>query len=205
MKFIIYCSIIISFISCSFYSREQYFYSKEHFDDNFSGGENYSLIYIVDTIEIEDPIIVSHFQSYVCSKKLLDSVKINKAFFKRPDVFLLKSDWSFYQYMSKKDYHKYKNMWNDCETLCNYTKSTVLNERKKIHMQEFAEKVSFILALVNTNQYNKVEFGDVTNSYEKIYWGMFYYPYYTRKKNDLKTSYFKVVLPICDCKNNPKK
>ncbi len=188
--------------SCCAAQREKIFLNKEKIDYNFKGAANYNLFYIVDTIEIEDPVLIYHNESYVCSKQLLDSIDIDESFFQRHDVFIFRNYFEYFLMMKSEveGVRKYFEHYNRLEDDVCYEKSLIYsNECKNLYIHEFNEHISFILALINTNLYKSISFV-YTSSYEQNDWGMFRFPYYKRKDRDLTTSYYKIVTPLCNNK-----
>jgi len=151
--------------------------SKNIFDSNYKGENNYKNFYIVDTITIENPILTSYYGGrFVFSRQLLEKTKINSDFFKRPDVFLLGFD--LYYDMNPRDYKRY-NYQDDgnCKT------KKVVSNQKHIEIYEYTNNpVRFILCLINVNYYN------VKHNAEN---------YYQICIKDQKNSFYKIVFPLC--------
>lgn len=146
-------------------------------DFNYMGEDNYKNIYIVDTIEIKQPITIHYGNSkFVVSRNtLLKQKQLTNNFFLRPDVFVLRSN--IYRDFSSKDVKSYTFAKTPyCE----------LGELVKIggySTREFkCDSVKFILGLINVNYYN-------THFNSENY-------YQIRQKNQ-KINYFKIVYPLC--------
>jgi hypothetical protein len=140
---------------------------------------------VVDTISIDDPVVVGFDGGdFVCSRKLLDTVKIDKKFVKRPDVFLL-GDYTFGLYFDLEvveDFYKYS--YPDYRN-CKPELKTKFPEQK-IYLYEYKTPPAFfILGLINVNYYNrKHNFSDCD--------------FYVIKTKDPKISYHKIVYPLCE-------
>jgi hypothetical protein len=161
------------FISCNI--------NKNIFDPNYKGEKNYKMFYVVDTIIIDKPIIIDYQGGkFVFSKTLIEKNSINRAFLKRPDVFLLGSN--LYYDLWPEDYKKYIYPDNGkCDDII-----SINSKNKNILSYEYADKsVRFILCLINSNYYN-VKHNTVDGEYYQI------------TSNDIKNSFFKIVYPICE-------
>ncbi len=205
-------SIILSLLlaSCKLDHYAGYYYNKkiETFDPNFKRGSNFGLMYVVDTIYIENPVIVSHKRDYVCSKDLLDSIEINKDFFLRPDVFLFATKREFvYMYQrggfisnlneENIEYELLKQTYG-LKTEC-YSYEKIYHDNDDVIVFEIIGSSTFVLSLININFYNECHYG---NGNMHCFFFLrkrprFFYKYHTLKKHDMKTAYYKMVLPYC--------
>lgn len=150
------------------------------FDPNYKGETNYKSFYVVDTIKLENPIIVNdHGKKVICSKALLKSIKIDKPFFKRPDVFILGED--LYYDLNPKDYKKYQ--YPD-DGNCKITKLDTLVGKGITLYKYKTDTVHFILGLINSNYYN-TKHRTIDAEWYRI------------MNNDQKNSYYRIVYPIC--------
>jgi hypothetical protein len=162
---------VILFSSCN----------KNIVDSNFTGKNNYKTGYIVDSINIDDPVRIESLKyggMYIISKSTLSSFRNNRSFFLRPDVFIFGGD--FYWDLPLNDYPKYK--YPDYGN-CIFVKSDIKIEGLAIY--EFQkEPCFFILGLINVKYYNqKHNSFDVKNNI-------------IREKNEALI-YYKVVYPLC--------
>ena len=151
------------------------------YDIDYKGEPNYKRFYVVDTIKIDAPIIVSFNGRFVCSKKLLDTIKIDKKIFKRPDVFLLGEFGLYYDLDNLVDFDKYSYPdYGNCEEELKTEFS-----KQEIYLYEYkTPPIFFILGLINANYYN--------TKHRTIdgHW-------YQINSKDKKTSYYKIVYPFC--------
>ena len=190
MKNLIYLLILFLF-SCSSHKATYDFY--------YEGQPNYKNFYVVDTIRIDDPVIVAYDGRFVCSRKLLDTLKVDKNFFERPDVFLLGQVGLHYD-LDPADFDKYSYPdYGNCKielktTLKTRFKTKFKKKRINIRLEFYEQQVYlyeyetpptfFILGLINANYYN--------NKHAAIDG-----PSYLIETKDQKTSYYKIVYPLC--------
>ena len=155
--------------------------NRNSYDLHYKGETNYKSFYVVDTIKIENPIIVNdHGKRVVCSKVLVKDIGIDEAFFKRPDVFMLGED--LYYDLNSKDYKKYHYPdYGNCEEI---KLDTLINKQITIYWYT-TDSVRFILCLINSNYYN-IKHRTIDSEYFRI------------MNNDQKNSYYKIVYPICN-------
>ncbi len=155
--------------------------SKVWYDRDYKGESNFANFYMVDTIQIEDPVrIYSHKFGgpFVISRKLLKDYTGKIDFFSRPDVFIL--DDNPYRYLSLEDFKRYfyPKEYGNCRFI--YSKEVI----KDLEIAEFENTpVGFLMGLVNANFYYRK-----SNSYTSFAYG---------EKNE-KKSYYKLVFPLCD-------
>lgn len=79
--------------------------SKNVYDINYLGEDNYSNFYVVDTIRIVDPVRIHSLKyggQFIVSKKTLKEYNGKDEFFYRPDVFFIGND--FYRDLPTKDF-----------------------------------------------------------------------------------------------------
>ena len=154
---------------------------KPIYDSFYEGEPNYKSIYVVDTIKIEDHVIISSkYGRFVIARKILDepNLKIDKNFYKRPDVFIL-VDELWFDYVN--DYYKYP--YPDSEKCSIEFKNKM--QGNGLYLYEYKNKPTyFILCLINANYYNRKY---------KLIDGISY----LIDSKDQKTSYYKIVYPLC--------
>lgn len=156
---------------------------RDRYDILYKGETNYKTFYVVDTIKVENPIIINDGgKKVVCSKALLENIRIDKAFFKRPDVFILGED--LYYDLDLKDFKRYRYpAYGNCK---NKTIELDIWIGEGITAYEYqTDSVRFILGLINSNYYN--------TKHRTIDGGWYYI-----RSNDQKNSYYKIVYPICE-------
>lgn len=153
--------------------------NKNLFDFSYKGTTNYKNFYLVDSITIDNPIIINSYKiggRFVISKSLLSEFVNNKDFFQRPDVFLLGDN--LYMDLVPSDY-KIINYPDDGNCKIKRT----LSAFKDVEIYEYEHRPShFILGLVNVNYYN------VKHNAEN---------YYQICKKKPKISYYKIIYPLC--------
>lgn len=162
--------LFISFNSCN----------KNLFDSYYKGENNYKSFYVVDSIIIDNPIIISSHifgGRFVISKSILKEFQNNRKFLLRPDVFLLGDD--LYMDLTKDNYKKYS--YPDYGN-CKLKKSET--EIKDVEVYEYINKPAyFILGLINVNYYN------IKHNSEN---------YYQIRERNNKINYYKIVYPLCN-------
>ena len=159
--------------------------TKPIYDTYYKGEPNYKSFYVVDTIKVENPIIIrGQGKEFVCSKSLVQSTKINKKFFNRPDVFILGDN--FYCDLYPQDYKKYTYFDDgESEGHCEEIKlDTLINKIIRVYKYK-TDSVRFILCLINANYYNN-------------HYNTFDAPWYCIMNKDQKNSYYKIVYPLCE-------
>jgi len=153
--------------------------NKNLFEINYKGANNYKNFYLVDSIVIDNPIIISSYKvggRFVISQSLISEFVNNKGFFQRSDVFLLGDN--LYMDLVPIDYKKYS--YPD-DGNCKIKK--IQSNSKGVKMFKFENKPKyFILGLINVNYYN------VKHNAEN---------YYQIRERNQKINYYKIVYPLC--------
>lgn len=149
------------------------------FDTNYTGPDNYKNFYLVDTIIIKQPVIISSEKiggRFVISKSLLAKFKDTKKFFQRPDVFLLGFD--LYFDLPRNDYKRFHYPdYGNC------TLENIPYRAKDVELYKFKKTPKyFLLGLINVNYYNTKH-----NSED----------YYPIREKGQKLNYYKIVYPLC--------
>lgn len=127
----------------------------------------YKFLYVVDTIQIENPIVFLYEgHHYVCADTIVKDKKIDDSLFERQDVYLYMSD--FYFFMTHDDFMRIKNFQRETSE-----KEKVVNIKYKnetLYTYGFDQQnVSFIMGLVNHDFYEyKVRCPDYPNKSLKI-------------------------------------
>ena len=173
----IYLYVILFFL-CLFTNKlqgEEYKYYKD--------------IYVVDTIEIENPVVIQykkfHIPLFVCSNNNLYNILNDKNFYNRDDVYILGEH--FLATIFKQD------------ALCilknKECKMEYIDKKKSIDIFKFKESVKFLLTLVTiqkTNEMHTQFFDDcVDNSCKKEK------RYYIKIKHP-NNFYNRIVCPLCE-------
>ena len=167
---VIYFALIYVVVSCS----------RKTYDNEYKGENNYKNFYLVDTINIVDPVRIHSTKfggQFILSKSILKKYNNKIDFFSRPDVFFLGTD--LYRDLQTNEYEKY-SYFNDggCEFV--YLKSDFRDlEVYKLK----SNSTLFILGLINANYFYLKH-----NSY-----GSFIYP-----EKNIKKDYYKIVYPLCE-------
>ena len=152
-------------------------FHKDYCDHDYIGEKKYKLFYIVDTITINNPVIVYGKDNFYVTQKevLLSQKKIDKYFYLRPDVFIFSFD-----YNSSIDGYDYK-----IHKKLKHCKTSDLEEFKNIYYRNFeSNSLSFILGLINVNHFNI------------IFNAMDSKKYIDSKKQ--KIEYYKILFPLCE-------
>lgn len=152
----------------------------------------YKEFYVVDTITIEDPIIIVYQKMidpvFVCSKANLDEIINDKYFYKRSDVYILEDTYSAISYDNPIIFELEKN---ECG-------SEYLKDEKDFRCLRFVAPVKFALALVLVAKTNK-------------YFSSIMYEWDTKppklKQYSIKAEcpdllYNRVLFPICEGLNS---
>ncbi len=137
--------------------------------------------FIVDTIDIADPVIVREKGTdFIISKKVLEEKpKGMKDLSRISDVYILEYDsFFFYSFLSSKDMQRFQAI-----NVSFYTDTEDIVIHGKMYKRFKSAKVSFILGLVNTDFYNAM----MRNACGE--WFMI-------KDKDCKNSYYRIVYPI---------
>ena len=163
---------------------------KRLYDLNYKGEPNHKNFYVVDTIQIEDPVVIYFRGRFVCSRKILNSpnLKFDKKFFKRPDVFIFSNNLGYDLDNIIEDYFKYP--YPDYGNCSIEMKFQILkndkNDKNVIYLREFKNQPAyFILGLINANYYN-MKHADIEGGWHPIY------------SKDPKISYYRIVYPLCE-------
>ena len=164
--------VVVGF-SCSI---KYYPMSKSELDKN----REYDYFYVVDTIEIADPIIIRSPKvggQFIISQSILHEYNGKKEFFARPDVFIL--SYELYRVLPLDKFSKYQYLdFGGC--------SKINRENSEFGLQIYkyeSEKVRFILGLINA----------------KYYWLNYAsYDYYDLPDRFNLNTYYRIVFPICE-------
>lgn len=149
-------------------------------DFEYMGEANYHNFYIVDTITIESPVVMYIKNGwFVFSKELLfKGLKLDYAFTMRPDVFLIEFEMPIMRYNENSISYIYLDD-GGCD-INNWLRSEVDDNQ----FFEFKEKdIQFILGLMNVNFHNR--------KYNSLHGN------YLINFKEQKSSYFKIVFPLC--------
>lgn len=170
LKIAILSIVFVGFSSCV----------KKSWDFSYSGEENYQSLYITDTIEIKDPVMVTlskrgRSTSFYISEDDLDIIydKNLEEISQSPKVFF-----------SGSNLFEYFPLDFPIDKIYDCMGSSIKDARNGIVTSSLIKPVNkFVLALVTINYYNKNE-----SSLE-----------YLRLKTGWdKSTYIKVVFPLCD-------
>ena len=173
---VFFIGFILSFmmISCKI--------SKGVIDFDYIGESNYDSFYIVDTIQIVDPLLISSKNKngqYIVSKMTLEKHSKEKDFLSRADVFIYGDD--LYRLLPIEKYGQYKySKYDECDKfkLSNF-------DHPKFDIYEFKiESVEFLLGLINANYYYQKSSGFHVNI-----------PNY--REFNYKRNFYKIVFPYC--------
>lgn len=169
-KGIFILSLTIQLCSCS----------KQLFDSNYKGENNYDSFYLVDTIKIPDPIKIHSIRlggQFIISKETLKYYSDKPEFFNRPDVFIWGED--LYRDIPAKKNHAYHYPdYGGCDIL----KSS--NTIAGLDIYEFKRQPKFfLLGLINSNYYYLKH-----NSYGE----------FSFKNENKKFTFYKIAYPFCE-------
>lgn len=156
--------------------------SKNIYDNDYKGENNYESFYVVDTIKISDPVCITSSKyggTFVVSKAILRDFNNDITFFSRPDVFLFGDQ--FYRDLPLKNFKKYKYPdFGGCDFLQSRQKT------EELIVSEFQNKPRyFILCLINANYFYRKHMAFDAKT--------FIYP----DKNN-KITFYKIVYPLCE-------
>jgi|GEM_PF-1187962 lipoprotein len=189
MKNIKLLFVSLLLVSCTVINKRTYYklvYSicnNDYYDANYKGEDNYKNFYIVDTIDIEDPVIIRNTSGclFICSEATINSIRIDKSFFYRPDVFILGNN--LYDDLAPSDYEQY--YYPDFGNCSIVSLDTLSRDKPPIQKYKYNDdSVRFILGLINVNYHNKTH---------QVMDGCTF----SIRSNDPKNSYYKIVYPIC--------
>lgn len=154
------------------------------FENNSFQMNNVKRFHIVDTIRIEDPVIIEYSGTlFVAPRTLIPNINSNLVL--NPDVFLLGEN--FYFDIEVEDYYDRKKEKIFLHYCGDIDKKPIKRINKKIQVYEFVNKPkSFILCLINVYHRN--------NKYSCIDCS-----YYTYKMKYPKYFFFKIVYPYHKC------
>lgn len=180
MKYIAFVFVFftVCFLSCR-HQKSSVPYSDSYYDVFYKGEENYKQFYIVDTIKIENPVIVwskLHGGPFVMGKSKLDEYSDNLDFFKGPDIFIYWPDLYFFLDQDQIELIDYKNSGG-----CIENKREIV--RENLWVSEFSGKPIFILGLSNANHYHRIRRSE---NYFKI------------SLENPKYFYIKIAFPLCE-------
>lgn len=173
-KVYFFLSLILIIVSCGSHKYRDNYFSKNVKDRS-------QCFYIVDTINIADPIIVKEKGGFfiVSQTSLENNPKRIRDLLCLSDVYILEFDeFFFYSFLSQKDRQRFLNT-----KLSFYSDTEQTTIRGKTYMKFKSPNVSFVLCLIKTNFYNSVmenACGD----------------WYMIKNKEFKNSYYRIVFPI---------
>ena len=138
--------ILISFlsiISCK---------SPSHIRNEYKSG-HIKNIYIVDTIEIDTPVVFTfEGKTYVCPNHLLEKNRMDYRIFDNPQMFLCMDLCNLLE-LRAEDLFKYAHENCDERDNCNKVRDCRING-KSISVYQFEGNVQFLLGLINVEFYN---------------------------------------------------
>ncbi|MDR0230154.1 MAG: hypothetical protein LBI72_13995 [Flavobacteriaceae bacterium] len=156
-------------------------------DYEYKGEPNYNSFYIVDTIKIENPIVVSISGGrgvYVLSEKTLKEYKSHEEFINRPDVFVYGGS-DLYLLLPISEYGKYRFRKIESKE-CIGTIKSAYSPNEEISVYRFKNEIdTFLLSLINANYY-----------YQK--YNGFHTSYAWYKEINYKRVYYRIVFPYCE-------
>lgn len=126
-------------------------------DFDYSGEPNYDSFYLVDTIKIDNPIVISSEKfggRYVVSRATLEKYDNKREFFSRPDVFVYGDD--FYRVLPLKNYNRYAYpKYDECDKFVQDFEIV-----KGLYVYSFKQdSLTFLLGFINANYYYKAHIG----------------------------------------------
>jgi hypothetical protein len=169
----VFCILSLLVVSCGSYQYRDDYYSVNRND-------NEQCFFIVDTIEIPDPIIMKEKGDFFIVPKsaLYKETKKIEDLYKNTDVYIACFDeFFFYKYLSKKKLPQYVNR------VSFYSETEKITINGKIYEKFKNPNVSFILGLIKINYYNTV----MANACGE---------WYMIKNRKYKNSYYRIVFPI---------
>ena len=178
-KIILLIFMSLMTISCvSHQYRDYYYYDHRN--------ENNQCFFVVDTIDIPEPIVVKEKGDYfiVSQSALENGAKNIENLYHETDVYIANFDeFFFYKYLDKKFWPRYMHkalFYSDTEKI-------IING--KTYDKFKSPNVSFVLGLIKVNYYNTV----MANSCDD---------WYMIKNKEYKNSYYRIVFPILDEKGS---
>jgi len=115
-------------------------------------------VYIVDTITIEDPIVITWKEmsetDFVCSKNNLEEILRDKRFYERQDVYILGYAYRLVCRENRADYPVIRKLPELAEL--DYDLSDYDQGNNDFYCYSFNEPTKFILALVSTEITNRM-------------------------------------------------
>ncbi len=160
-------------VSCGSYQYRDDYYSVNRND-------NEQCFFVVDTIDIPDPIIVKEKGDYfIVSRSAIEKgTKSIDNLFLETDVYIIGfEEFFFYKYLPHKALLRYMNK----AFFYSETEKIIIND--KMYEKFKSSNVSFILGLIKVNYYNTV----MANTCGE---------WYMIKNRDYKNSYYRIVFPI---------
>ena len=173
MKPYIFYILSLVIASCGSYQYSDDYYL-EHRNDNDQ------CFYVVDTIEIPNPIIINEKGGYyIVSRNALGKKTKNiEKLFHETDVYIAGlHEFFFYKYLSKKVQLRYMHKASF------YTETEKITIDGKTYEKFKSPNVSFILGMIKVNYYNTVM------ACLDCDWQML-------KNREYKNSYYRIVFPI---------
>lgn len=156
---------------------------KEKIDFDYSGEPNYDNFYLVDTIQIVKPVLISSKKfggQYVISELTLEKYDNTKDFFSRSDVFIYGDDLYRVLPLKRYDDYNYPN-YDNCDK---FEFSHLINNDLSVYKLKIETKM-FLLGLINANYYYQKHSG-------------FHVNISNYKEFDYKRNYYKIVFPYCE-------
>ena len=174
-KIVILLFMTLMTISCVSHQYRDYYYY-DHRNDN------YQCFFVVDTIDIRDPIVVKEKGTYfIVSRTAIENgAKSIENLFRDTDVYIASFDeFFFYKYLSKE-----ARVWSRyVNKVSIYSETEKITINGKIYEKFKSPHVSFILGLIKVNYYNTVM-------------ACMDCDWYMLKNQEYKNSYYRMVFPI---------
>jgi hypothetical protein len=182
MKNYIFLVLSLLIVSCGNYQYRDNYYYLEHRNDNNQ------CFYVVDTINIPNPILVKEKGDYfIVSRTAIEKGTKNiEKLFHETDVYIAGlEEFFFYKYLSKesKVWSRYVNK------VSLYSETEQITINGKTYEKFKSPNVSFILGLIKVNYYNTVM--ETIDS-----------DWYMLKNREYKNSYYRIVFPILNIEPN---
>ena len=157
--------------------------SYQYRDDYYSvnRNDNEECFFVVDTIDISDPIVVKEKGDYfIVSRPALEKgAKSIEELFQETDVYIACfEEYFFYKFLSKKFWPRYIH-----NNVTFYSETEEITINRKTYEQFKSPNVSFILGLIKVNYYNTVMAKTCDD-------------WYMIKNRKYKNSYYRIVFPI---------
>jgi len=173
-KFILLFISLCLFVSCKSI--------KDKVDFDYLGESNYENFYLVDTIKIVKPVLISSKKfggKYIVSEQTLEKYDETIKFFSRSDVFIYGDD--LYRILPLKRYKDFKYpKYEDCDK---FEFGYLINNELSVYKLK-TESDYFLLGLINSNYYYQKHNGFHNNITDYI-------------ETDYKRVYYKIVFPYC--------